>query len=76
MIKNWFKMMNVKDKYSCDCMRHEVRFPWPLGYGSFKRLNEICDVISACTWKGGRTRVMKLNEDDSPVFYHHHKNKH
>ena len=60
MIKNWLKMMNVKGKYFCDRMRDEFGFPWELRFDSFKGVNESCDIISVCAWKGGRTRVMKL----------------
>ena len=48
MITNWLKMMNVKNKYSCVCMREKFRSPWTLGCDNFKRLNEVCDVISTC----------------------------
>ena len=61
-------MMNVKDKHSCNRLRDEFCFPWALGFDSFKRLNEICDVISACAWKGRRTRVMKLTEMTASTF--------
>ena len=61
-------MMNVKDKYSSDRMGDEFRFPWTLGCDSFKQLNEICDVISACAWKGGRTRAMNLTKMTAFTF--------
>ena len=31
----------------------------------FKRLNEICDVISNCAWKCGRARIMKLTKTNT-----------
>ena len=36
--------------------------PRALTGNSFKRLNEICDVISNCAWKCGRARIMKLTK--------------
>ena len=60
-------MMNVKDKYSCNRMRDEFRFSWTLGCDSFKRLNETCDVIAVCAWKGEKTSD-EINEDDSVRF--------
>ena len=45
MITSWFRMRNVKDKYSCIHMRDEFRPHWTLAC-DFKRLNEGCDVIS------------------------------
>ena len=68
MINQWFKMMNVKDKYSAIHLRDEFRLPWTIGCDSFKRLHEICDVISSCTWKGGRNRVLKLTNQTGTAF--------
>ena len=68
MITHLFKMINVKDKYSCVHMKDEFRSPWTLGCDSFKQLNETCDVISSCTWKGGRGRVMKLTKMTVSAF--------
>ena len=62
MITNWFKMMNIKDKYSCVYMRVEFSFPWTLGCDGFKRLNKVCDVISTCASRGGRGRAMQLTK--------------
>ena len=49
-------------------MRDQFRFSWALACDSFKWLNEICDVVSTCAWKGGRTRVMKLTKMTAPAF--------
>ena len=61
-------MINVKDKYSCIQMRDEFRSPWSLQCDCFKWLNEVCDVISTCAWKGGRDRVMKLTKMTASAF--------
>ena len=39
--------------------------PRALTGDSFKRLNEICDVISNCPWKCGRARIMKLTKTNT-----------
>ena len=39
--------------------------PRALTGDSFKRLNEICDVISNCAWKCGRARIMKLTKTNT-----------
>ena len=59
MITNWFKMTNIKDKYSCIYMRVEFSFPWTLGCDDFKRLNKVCNVISTCALRGERGRAMR-----------------
>ena len=39
--------------------------PRALTGDSFKRLDEICDVISNCAWKCGRARIMKLTKTNT-----------
>ena len=41
-------------------MKDEFRSPWTLQCDSFKRLNQIFDIISLCAWKSGRQKVMKI----------------
>ena len=36
LITNWFKMVNVKDKYSCVRYRDKLREPWSFVGASFK----------------------------------------
>lgn len=50
LITQWFKMMNVKDKFSCS------RAPWTENCGNFDALQKTCEVISSCKWSGGRLR--------------------
>ena len=68
MISNWFKMMNVKDRYSAVHLRDEHRSPWKLDCPSFKRLMDTCDVIATCAWKGGKGRTLKLTKMTSDAF--------
>lgn len=68
MISNWFKMMNVKGKFSGIHLRDDCRSPWTVGCESFKRLNETCDVVETCAWKGGRGRKLKLTKQTASAF--------
>ena len=68
LITNWFKRMNVKNKYSASHLRDDYRLPWKLDCPSFKHLTDICDVIETCAWKGGRNRVLKLTKMTSNAF--------
>ena len=60
LVTDWFKIMNVKDRYSAIAARDELRSPWIEDSRSFDRLYEVCNVISTCMWQGGRGRVEKL----------------
>ena len=62
LVTNWFKMMNVKDRYPCIRFKDDLRSPWTLGCDSFGRLSNMCDVIKSCAWEGGRGRKMKLTK--------------
>ena len=68
MITNWFKMLNVKDKYSAIRLRDSFRSPWTPNCESFTHLKQTCDVISTCAWTGGRNRVLKLTKATSEAF--------
>ena len=68
MITNWFKMMNIKDKYSAIHLRDDHRSPWKPDCPSFKRLTDTCDVIATCAWKGGKGRTLKLTKMTSNAF--------
>ena len=68
IVTNWFKMMNVKDKYSCVRLKDDFRSPWTLGCNSFSHLTTICDVIESCAWEGGRGRKMKLTKMTASAF--------
>lgn len=68
IIKDWFNMMNVKNKFSAIHLRDSCRSPWTLNCESFTKLNKICDVISSCTWEGGKGRVLKLTKQTVTAF--------
>ena len=68
LICKWFKMMNVKDKYTCHRLRDDLRAPWTLNCETFTKLNNICTVISSCRWPGGRGRVKKLTQCTADAF--------
>ena len=68
LVTNWFKMMNVKDRYSCIRFKDDLRSPWTLGCDSFGRLSNMCDVIKSCAWEGGRGRKMKLTKMTASAF--------
>ena len=62
LITDWFHMINVKDRYFGINMRDEYRQPWLKNCTTFKKLAEICDVISFCACSGGRGRTQKLTK--------------
>ena len=68
MVTNWFKMMNVKDKFSATHLRDDHRSPWKPDCPSFKRLTDTCNVIASCGWKGGKGRILKLTKMTSEAF--------
>ena len=68
LITDWFKMNNVKDKYSAMHLRDECREPWTLGCQSFVKLEATCVVIESCTWEGGKGRKLKLTKQTGNAF--------
>lgn len=68
LIVNWFHMMNVKDRYSGINLRDEYRQPWTTNCSNFKKLYEICDVISSGAWDGGRGRIQKFTKQTADAF--------
>ena len=68
IIKDWFNMMNVKNKFSAIHLRDSCRSPWTLNCESFTKLNNTCDVISSCTWEGGKGRALKLTKQTGTAF--------
>ena len=57
LITNWFKMVNVKNKYSCVRYRDKLREPWSFVGASFKWLSTISDVIRSCRRSSGMKRI-------------------
>ena len=68
LITNWFKMMNVKRKYSSIELNDQYREPWTQNCNSFKELLEMCTVISSCRWTGGNSREKKLTKSTADAF--------
>ena len=68
LITDWFHMMNVEDRYSGINMRDECRQPWTKDCTSFKKLSETCDVISSCSWTGGKGQTQKLTKQTANGF--------
>ena len=67
-MSDWFKMMNVKDRFSAIHLRDECRQPWTADCTSFTRLEQACQIISTCTWQGGRVRKLKLTQQTAEAF--------
>lgn len=67
-ITEWFKMMNVKDRFSAIHLRDESRQPWTADCISFIRLEQACQIISTCAWQGGRGRKLKLTQQTAEAF--------
>ena len=68
LITSWFKMMNVKDKYSYIKLRDGRCEPWKIECDSFKQLEAICDVVSTCRWEGTGKRCRKLTKFTADAF--------
>ncbi|ESO02840.1 hypothetical protein HELRODRAFT_174269 [Helobdella robusta] len=68
LITSWFKMMNVKDRYSYIKLRDDKREPWKFNCESFKKLEFICNVISTCKWQDTRKRCHKLTKFTADAF--------
>ena len=54
MISNWFKMLNIKDKFVHQRLRDNLRAPWSKDCDTFPRLEKICNTVTTCKWTGGR----------------------
>ena len=68
MITSWFQMMNVKDRYSHIKLRDDRREPWKLDCDNFKKLESMCNVVSACRWEGTGKRCRKLTKFTADAF--------
>ena len=68
LVTDWFNMNNVKNKFSAIHLRDPCRSPWTLNCESFRKLNTTCDVITSCTWKGGKGRALKLTKQTGTAF--------
>ena len=68
LITNWFKMMNIKDKYSCIRYRDELREPWTFFSGSFEQLTKINEVIKSCQRNPGVKRNKTLTSPTGQAF--------
>ena len=68
IVSDWFKMMNVKDRFSGIASRDDCRSPWTLNCDTFQRLDKTCEIISSCAWKGGKDRKLKLTKQTAEAF--------
>ena len=59
IICKWYKMMNVKSKFSSIALKDDSRLRWTENCSNFEALQKTCDIISRCRWKGGRGRRKK-----------------
>ncbi|KAI6659431.1 hypothetical protein LOD99_10779 [Oopsacas minuta] len=64
----WFKIMNVKDRFSALCLQDESRQPWTADCTSLTRLEESCQIISTCAWLRGCGRKLKLTKQTAEAF--------
>ena len=58
----WYKMMNVKSKFSSIALKDDSHLPWTENCSNFEALQKTCDIISMCKWKGGRGRRKNLTK--------------
>ena len=68
IVSDWFKMMNVKDRFSGIASRDDCRSPWTLNCDTFQRLDKTCEIISSCAWKGGKDCKLKLTKQTAEAF--------
>ena len=68
VLSSWFTIMNVKDKFRCVTKRDPDRQPWTRDCSSFAKLEDACDLVSACTWEGTGKRASKLTKQTSEAF--------
>ena len=68
LVTNWFKMMNVKDKFGAINLRDPFRAPWTLNCENFNKLLAMCDVIGSCRWEGGKMRQKNLTKFTADAF--------
>ena len=68
LISNWFKMMHVKDTFSCQKLKDNLRAPWSAESENFAKLQKICDVIATCTSKAEKGSGKKLTRFTGRAF--------
>jgi len=66
LITNWFKMMNVKDRYDDIRLRDVKRAPWKIDCNSFKKLH--MSVGSTYWWEGTVKICRKLTIFTADAF--------
>ena len=69
IISDWFKIMNIKDKFIHQRLNDNLRAPWRQNCKSFTYLEKVCDVISSCQCEGGRCRQKKLTRYTASTFF-------
>ena len=68
IISDWFKIMNIKDKFIHQRVNDKLLSPWSQNCESFTYLEKVCDVIASCQWEGGCLRQQKLTKFTASVF--------
>jgi hypothetical protein len=68
MVSRWYKMMNVKSKFSHLRLRDDNRREWTEGCGSFTELLGICDAIETCVYHVIKDRQKKLTKYTGEAF--------
>ena len=68
LVTDWFKMMNVKDKYTAIRLRDELRSPWELNCVSFTKLMYTCNIINSCKRGRGGKRIQTLTLQTANAF--------
>ena len=68
LVTDWFKMTNVKDKYTAIRLRDELRSPWELNCVSFTKLMYTCNIINCCKRGRGGKRIQTLTLQTANAF--------
>ncbi|KAI6651857.1 hypothetical protein LOD99_4736 [Oopsacas minuta] len=67
-MRKWFKIINVRDRFSAIRLRNESRQPWTADCTSFTWLEEACQIISTSAWQGGGGHKLKLTKQTTGAF--------
>ena len=72
MVTKWF---NIKDRFASTHLPDSTLALWTLKCKNFTHLQNFWNIISSCTWNGGRGRKLKLTNQTGPAFISSAKTK-
>ena len=72
MVTKWF---NIKDRFASTHLPDSTLALWTLKCKNFTHLQNFWNIISSCTWNGGRGRKLKLTNQTGSAFISSAKTK-